>query len=231
MGIATFAGVVRGVTGFGGSLVMTPPLAVLFAPRIAIAVVLMLEAFAVAPMMRDAVRQANFRLMTPLSLAAFVTIPIGGLALAHADPDVLRRAIATIVIVFALLLLAGARYRGSHAMPMTLAIGGLSGVLLGATGISGPPVVLYLVSGSDPYNVTRANLMLYVVIVSIAGLIMLASRALLDASALGMALVLAPFFFGGVIVGSHVFKRVSERRFRQLTLLLLVVVSIGIVLA
>ena len=114
---------------------------------------------------------------------------------------------------------------------MTLAMGGLSGALLGATGISGPPVVLYLMSGPDPRNVTRANLTLYVVIVSIAGLVMLAARALLDPSAPVMALLLAPFFFGGVIVGSHLFKRVSERRFRQLTLLLLVVVSIGIVLA
>lgn len=231
MAIAACAGVVRGVTGFGGSMVMTPPLALLFAPRVAIAIVLMLEAFAVAPMMRDAVKTANFRLMVPLALAAFVTIPIGGLALAHLEVDVLRRAIATIVIVFALLLLTGARYRGSHALPASLAVGGLSGALLGATGISGPPVVLYLLSGPDARHVTRANLTLFVVLVSIAALVMLATRGLFERSAVTLALVLAPFFFAGVIVGGHVFKHVSERRFRQLTLLLLVVVSVGIVLA
>ena len=45
MAIAAVAGVVRGVTGFGGSMVMTPPLALLFGPRAAIAAVLLLAAF------------------------------------------------------------------------------------------------------------------------------------------------------------------------------------------
>ncbi len=48
MAIAALAGIVRGVTGFGGSMVMTPPLALLFGPRAAIAAVLLLEAFALS---------------------------------------------------------------------------------------------------------------------------------------------------------------------------------------
>src|SRR6185312_7643632 len=96
MAIAAVAGVIRGVTGFGGSMVMTPPLALLFGPRAAIAVVLLLEAFAAAPMIPDAARKANWRLMVPLSLSAFVAIPLGGYALAHANPELLRRFIAAV---------------------------------------------------------------------------------------------------------------------------------------
>ena len=231
MAIAVVAGVVRGVTGFGGSMVMTPPLALLVGPRMAIPVVLLLEAFAAAPMMRDAVRTANWRLMVPLSIAAFVTIPLGGVVLAHANQDALRRTIAAIVIVFALLLLIGVRYKGPHGIRSTLALGGLSGALLGSTGISGPPVILYLLSGPDPVSVTRANLTLYIVIVSIAALVMLGARGLLDTTGFVTALMLAPLFFGGVIVGGRVFAHVSERRFRQFTLVLLMAVSLGIMLA
>ena len=94
MVIAGLAGVIRGITGFGGAMVLTPPLALLLGLRLAIPVVLLLEAFAGAPMMRDAARRATWRTLTPITLAALVTIPLGGYVLVHADQDLLRRAIA-----------------------------------------------------------------------------------------------------------------------------------------
>lgn len=103
--------------------------------------------------------------------------------------------------------------------------------MLGATGIGGPPVILYLMSGPDPVPVTRANLTLYVVLLSVAGLIMLASRGLLNESSITTTLPLAPPFFIGVLLGGRLFARFSDQRFRQFTLVLLLVVSVGILLA
>jgi hypothetical protein len=141
MAIACLAGVIRGITGFGGAMVLTPPLALLLGPQLAVPVVLLVEAFAGAPMLRDAARLATWRTLTPIGLAACVTIPLGGYVLVHADQDALRRAIAAVVAIFALLLLRGARYTGAHGVPSSLAVGALSGTLLGATGIGGPPVI------------------------------------------------------------------------------------------
>ena len=231
MAIAAVAGMIRGITGFGGSMVMTPPLALLFGPQRAITVVLLLEAFAAAPMMRDAVRKATWPLMVPLSIAACVTIPLGGYVLVHADQDVLRRVIAAVVVVFALVLLKGARYAGERGLASSVAFGGFSGMMLGATGIGGPPVILYLLSGPDPLDITRANLTLYVALMSMAGLVMLASRGLLNQGGVVTMLLLAPLFFVGVIAGGRLFQRFSDHRFRQFTLLFLLVVSGGIFLA
>jgi uncharacterized membrane protein YfcA len=231
MAIAALAGVIRGITGFGGAMVLTPPLALLLGPQLAIPVVLLVEAFAGAPMMRDAARHATWRTLAPISLAACVTIPLGGYVLVHADQDVLRRAIAAIVGVFALLLLKGARYTGAHGLPSSLALGALSGTLLGATGIGGPPVILYLLSGPDPVHVTRANLTLYVALISVAGLTMLATRGLLDATALMSTLFLAPLYLIGVLLGGRLFARFSDKRFRQFTLVLLLAVSTFIMVA
>ena len=231
MAIAGAAGVIRGITGFGGSMVMTPPLALLFGPQVAVPVVLLLEAFAGAPMMRDALGKASWRLLAPIGLAACITVPLGVYVLVHADQEMLRRAIAAIVFVFALLLLKGARYTGAHGLPSSVALGALSGTMLGATGIGGPPVILYLLSGPDPVPVTRANLTLYVVLLSVAGLIMLAGRGLLNATSIATTLPLAPPFFIGVLLGGRLFARFSDQRFRQFTLVLLIVVSVGILLA
>ena len=231
MAIASLAGIIRGITGFGGSMVMTPPLALLFGPQLAVATVLLLEAFAGAPMMLDAARKATWRVLAPIALAAFVTVPLGGYVLAHADQDLLRRGIAAIVFIFALLLLKGSRYTGARGLPSSLALGAVSGTMLGATGIGGPPVILYLLSGPDSMHVTRANLTLYVTLISVAGLTMLASRGILNTASFTMSLLLAAPFFIGVLVGSRLFARFNDVRFRQFTLVLLLAVSIGILLA
>lgn len=231
MAIACLAGVIRGITGFGGAMVLMPPLALLLGPQLAVPVVLLVEAFAGAPMLRDAARLATWRTLMPIALAACVTVPLGGYVLVHADQDVLRRMIAAVVAVFSLLLLRGARYTGAHGVPSSLAVGAVSGTLLGATGIGGPPVILYLLSGPDPVQVTRANLTLYVALISVAGLAMLTTRGILGATALMSTLLLAPLYLIGVVAGSRLFARFSDRRFRQFTLVLLLAVSTFILLA
>jgi uncharacterized membrane protein YfcA len=47
--VAVVAGVVRGITGFGGAMVMAPPLVLLLGPKLAVPVVLLLESLAAAP--------------------------------------------------------------------------------------------------------------------------------------------------------------------------------------
>jgi uncharacterized membrane protein YfcA len=231
MAVAGLAGVIRGITGFGGAMVLTPPLALLLGPRLAIPVVLLLEAFAGAPMMRDAAGRATWRTLAPITLAAFVTIPFGGYVLVHADQDLLRRAIAAIVVFFALLLLKGYRYAGPRGLGSSVSAGAVGGTLIGAAGIGGPPVILYLLSGPDPIQVTRANLTLYVAFSSVAALAMLAIRGLLDATALASMLLLAPLYFVGVLLGGKLFVRFSDKRFRQFTLVLLLAVSTLIMFA
>lgn len=231
MAVAAVSGIIRGITGFGGAMVMTPPLALIFGPKLAVPVVLLLETFAAAPMLRDAARAARWRVIAPISAAACVTIPLGGYLLVTAEPDMLRRAIAVTVIAFSLLLLKGVRYSGPQRMSTSVALGGVSGIMLGATSIGAPPVILYLLSGPAAVQVTRANLTLYVVVISAAGLMMLWSRGVLDGAATVSALLLAPFFYSGVVAGTHFFTRFSEQRFRQFTLLLMTIVSIGVLLA
>jgi uncharacterized membrane protein YfcA len=229
--IAAVAGVIRGITGFGGAMVMTPPLAFLFGPWLTVPVVLLLESLVAAPMLAQTRRLVRWRVIGPICAAACVTVPLGGHVLVSTDPQVLRRAIAAIVIAFSLLLLRGWRYPGSQRLGTSVGLGAVSGAMLGATSIGAPPVILYLLSGPDPVDTTRANLTLYVVVISLAGLIMLWARGVLDPPAAWAALVLAPGYYGGLLIGVRLYPYFSDTRFRQFTLLLLVAVSTGILLA
>jgi hypothetical protein len=225
LGIAAAGGVVRGVTGFGGAMVMTPALSLILGPLHAVMSVLMLEAFAAAPMLPAAARIANWRTLMPICVAACFTVPFGSYLLVTAEPDLLRRCIAATVIAFSLLLLTGFRYRGRKRVGASVAAGGISGALLGATGIGGPPVILYLMSSPDPVNATRANLTLYVTFISVVALGMLWARGFLGADSVFTALMLALPFYGGVWLGERLFGRISEPMFRRWTLIFLVVIS------
>ncbi len=229
--IALAGGLVRGTTGFGAAMVMTPPLALLLGPRLAVPVTLLLETFAAAPMLPAAVVLARWRAIAPISIAAVLAVPLGAYLLAGADPLTLRRLIALTVIVFCVALLSGRRYEGAQRLPTSLALGALSGTMLGATSIGAPPVILYLLSGPDCVAVTRANLTLYVVVISAAGLAMLAVAGVLDSATIRVAAELTLPFVGGVWAGSRLFSRFSDQRFRQLTMVFMFLVSVGVLVA
>jgi uncharacterized membrane protein YfcA len=91
-------------------------------------------------------------------------------------------------------------------------------------------VILYLLAGSDPPGVTRANLTLFVTIISLAALAMMAWRGMLDASNAMTALQLGPIYFGSVWLGARLYGRVEPSAMRRWTLIFLLVVS-GAVIA
>jgi uncharacterized protein len=229
--IAGLAGVVRGITGFGGAMVMSPPLALLLGPRLTIPVVLVLESVVATPMLVQTWSQVRWRTIAPILLAACATVPLGTLILVGTDPSLIRRAIAVSVIVFALALLRGWRHAGRLRIAASLGLGALSGTMLGATSVGAPPVILYLLSGPDRIETTRANLTLYVTLTSLAAIVMLWHEALLDARAGLASLWLAPTYYGGLAAGVRMFPRFSDTRFRQLTLLTLIAVSVGLLVA
>lgn len=229
--IAAIAGLVRGITGFGGAMVMSPPMALLLGPLAAVPVVLLLESVAATPMWVQARKLVRWRVIGPILAMACVTVPVGTWILVSIDPQVMRRVIAAVVVVFSLVLLTGIRYSGAQRLPTALGLGALSGTMVGATSMGGPPVILYLLAGPDPVEVTRANLTYFVGGISFAGVAMLAIAGVLGTGGLLLAALLAPGYYGGVVLGTRVFARLNDTRFRQFTLAFMLVVAAGILVA
>jgi uncharacterized membrane protein YfcA len=229
--IAVAAGAVRGITGFGGAMVMTPPLAWLHGPAFAVPIALLLESVVASPMLLQTRREVRWRVIGPILSTACAAAPLGAWVLVVADADTLRRAIAAIVVVFGLLLLRGWRYAGHPRLATSLAVGALSGTMAGATSVGGPPVILYLLSGPDRIATTRANLTLYVAATSLVGMAALWAAGVFTAQTAIAGLLLAPGYYVGLIAGGRLFARFSDTRFRQFTLVLLIAVSAGILIA
>jgi uncharacterized protein len=229
--IAAIAGVIRGITGFGGALLMAPPFALILGAKLTVPVVLLLEGLVALPMTVQNRALVRWPVMMPMTLAALAAAPFGTYLLVSADPLTLRRAIAATVIVFSMLMLGGWRYAGRQRTATGASLGALSGAMASATGIGGPPVILYLLAGPDPIQNTRANLTFFICAVAIGGLAMMALAGAFDARALWITAAATPGYYLGIVAGSRLFSRFDDTRFRQLTLALMLVVSIGILLA
>ncbi len=224
--IVIVAGLVRGTTGFGGAMLMTPVLSVLYPPVNAVAIALLLETAAALVMFPDALPKVRWRTLLYLTLPAVVTVPIGGYLLLTLDPGVARKIISGVVILFSSMLLFGFRYGGTPRVATSLALGSVVGVLLGATSVGAPPVILYLLSGPDPIAVTRANLTVFVTAISVIGLTMLAAAGAISGALATTAVLLTIPFLVSTWFGAKLFGRLSDTAVRRFALGLMLTVGV-----
>jgi uncharacterized membrane protein YfcA len=216
--VVTFAGLIRGITGFGGAMLMAPSLSLLIGAVPTVVIALTLETAAALVMFSDARRKINKRVLFYLILPACFTVPIGGYFLVTLDPLIARKIISGVVVVFSLMLLSGFRYSGPHRPSTSLLLGSIVGVLLGATSVGAPPVILYLLSGPDSQAVTRANLTVFVTAISAIGLVMLLVAGAYTTQLTVSALLLCMPYVAATCLGGTLFARMSDRGVRRLAL-------------
>lgn len=216
--VAFAAGFVRGFSGFGLALVASPPMAILYGPAEAVVLVLSLDFCAALQLLPGAVRRARWREMAPMGLAAWVGLPLGAWILLSVEAEIMQRVIAATVCLCGLVLLAGWRYAGRPRMWMTLATGASSGVLTGAVGAGGPPVIFYLLSGPDSAATSRDNIIAYFLLLDIAAVTLLFAMGAGDGRTLLLMALLVPPMVIGVWLGGRLFRHTPDRLFRRLAL-------------
>lgn len=224
--IVILGGLMRGITGFGGAMLMAAPLSMLIGPIPTVVTALILETAAALVMFPDALPKINKRILLYLTVPACFTVPVGGYLLITLDPLIARKVIAGVVTIFSLALLAGLRYSGSPRPVTSVILGSIVGVLLGATSVGAPPVILYLLSGPDPQVVTRANLTVFVTSISVIGLVMLVTAGAITGKLLLGAILLCVPFLAATWLGGTVFAKMSDLGVRRLALCFMLVVGV-----
>lgn len=227
LGITAVAGLMRGYSGFGTAVLLAPAYSVLWGPRVGIPVMLLMELVVSLQLVPRAIKEANHRVILPIGLAACLATPLGAFILLTAEQDLLRRFIGGLVLVFGLLMMSGWRYHGSRPLPLNLLIGSLAGLLKGATGMSGPPVILYLLAGPEAARQHRANLILFFGTIAIISVIPPAIGGLMGWAVLAKALLLLPVMMLCVPAGARLFRILPERWYKRIALVFLV--STGVI--
>ena len=169
---AVFGGFIRRLSGFGGALIMTPLLMWVFPIPFLIPIVMCSEVFGGALLSRQwKVHQEDRPRLWLMLIFSAVSLPLG-IWLGRFIPLVtLKTATSAVILFFAAYLLFKPHVRLNSSSTLDGLAGGLSGLLLGACGIGGPPVALYLNSTNQAFDRTRSLLSHFVSGISIFAII------------------------------------------------------------
>ncbi len=140
-----FATLVRSTFGFGEALVAVPLLALMIPIGTAAPVAVLLSITVAAVVIAQDWRKIHVRSTGCLLGPTFVGIPLGIALLTSAHEHLVKAALALVIVAFSGYFLIGTRppELRSDSMAWLLGCGFLAGVLGGAYGINGPPLVIY----------------------------------------------------------------------------------------
>ena len=215
------AGVLRGFSGFGAGMILVPSLSLLYNPMVAVVSVVLLETIPAIQLLPNVISKCHWRSVIPMSLASTVAIPMGSLILVNADVDVMRISISILVLLCVFILAIGWHYKGGYTVKASTMTGVASGLISGATSLGGLPVILYYLSGSQETKVTRASIVVFLVITVFVSLVTYIAHGIITSEILLRTALLAPFFIIAIWIGGSLFGKASEELFRMVTLSLL----------
>ena len=226
--IALFAGAVRGFTGFGGPAIMIVVLTQFYSPASVLAMVMMIDFVSNVRLVPTSFRDISWRTAGPLTAASVAAIPIGLYALLAVDPMVMKRVIAAVVALSALALLAGWRYRRPATVAALIVVGGLAGMVLGATYIALVAMV-FLYAGPEPATTNRANGIFWAFVTGTVMIGVLCVTGDIVWADMWRAAMLGVVYLFAANFGIWVFRGVDEQVFRRFVVWLLIGLSaIGI---
>lgn len=225
--VASVAGFMRGFVGVGSGMLMAPIFAIIFGPIDTVAIIIMMD-LAVTIQLLPSVRQnIEWPVIIPMGIAALLFMPLGRWFLINVDADLMTHGIAWVVLVFVILLLIGWKYDGKKRLGTTLLVGAISGIMIAATSLGNPPVILYLLSSRTDHAVTnRANFTGYFAITLVALFCLMLATNMINGSAVRSALMFLPLFMLSAWMGARYFKNSSEKTYRGVAFALLFGVAV-----
>ncbi len=166
--LATF---IRSAFGFGEALVAVPLLALIMPVEVAAPVAVLVSITVAGIVVAQDWRHIHFRSASWLVLATLVGTPLGLLLLVAAKEQIVKAILAIVIVAFSTFSLLGRRRAALENDRLAWGFGFAAGILGGAYGMNGPPLVVYgTLRGWSPQHF-RATLQGYFLPSSFAGMI------------------------------------------------------------
>ncbi len=214
IGVTVVAGIVYGFAGFGAALITVPLIAAIYTPADAVGIFSLTALASLVTVVPRAWREGDRVAAGQLLASASASLPLGVFVLRAAPPDALRWAICVLVFGTLAALAAGWRRRGADTRRTRLGVGVATGLVGGATGLTGPVVVLFQLSGRDGAGRIRANIVLFLSLFSILMLPFLVLSGVLGWLQATIGIILLPVYALATAAGQAMFRPAAERFYR-----------------
>jgi uncharacterized membrane protein YfcA len=219
--VILFACFVLGLAGFGIALVAMAFLPYVMSPVTAIVLLtlyaLVFSLVALVPLRAD----VTPRVLGDLVLGSLAGTPLGVWLLASLPVSGLNRLIGLLLVVVVVLELRGVLPQRLPGRGWGLGAGFLSGLLGGATGTPGPPVVMYATTQGWSARTQKGNVMAFFVVNQAATLVAFWWAGLLTPEVLRLSVAYALPAVAGLLAGMALFTRIDPVAFRRVVFALL----------
>lgn len=222
--VATF---LRSALGFGEALFAVPLLALFIPLRVAAPLAVLVSITIAAVVVVQDWRKIQLRSAAWLTFATFLGIPAGLLLLTSSHQRIVKGTLALVILAFAAYSLVGRRppELQSDKRGWLLGCGFMAGVLGGAYGMNGPPLVIY--GGMRRWSPEhfRATLQGYFLPASLAGLAGYWVAGLWVPAVTRYYLISLPVMIPAIFLGREINRRLRGEAFLKIAYLVLLVVA------
>jgi uncharacterized protein len=220
------AAIVRGFSGFGFSLLAITAISLILPVAQIVPSIFLLEIAASLNLIPSIWREIHWGSLRWLMVGYVVGLPAGGYALIHAPEAPAQIVLGIFVIGTAILMLRGFHLARTPGTGASTGTGVASGVLNGAFGIGGPPVVLFYFSTPGAAAIGRASVIAFFLFTDALGILFFASQGIVTRQSFVQSLVWLPALLIGVWLGAHGFRRMDQAAFRRWVLIILIALAL-----
>jgi uncharacterized membrane protein YfcA len=209
------ATIFRSAFGFGESLVAVPLLAWWLPLNVAVPLSVLVSVTIAGVVVVQDWKKIHFRSAGGLILYTLIGIPLGLLLLTSVDERLVKIVLGVVVIVFSIYLLVGKQLKElkTDNRAWLFGCGLLAGILGGAYGINGPPLVIYGAKRRWSAQHFRATLQGYFLVASMVGVIGYWFTGLLVPAVIHYYLYSLPVLLPAVFIGRVINHRLHGESF------------------
>jgi uncharacterized protein len=224
------ATLLRSALGFGEALIAVPLLAFVLPVKVAAPIAVLISITVAAVVVAQDWRHVHLRSAVRLVLSTLIGIPLGLLLLRSVSEPVVKGFLGALVAGFAV---SAIRSRSSYELTddrLAWLFGVCAGVLGGAYGMNGPPLVVYGALRRWSPERFRATLQGYFLPASVIGMIGYWAAGLWTPSVSRYYLLSLPTALLAIVLGRAINRRFDARRFFVYVHAGLIVTGAGLVL-
>lgn len=228
---ALAGGFVSGLAGFGTGLTALGIWLHVMAPPLAASLVVVCSVVSQVQTLPMIWRFIKPKRVAPFIIGGLAGVPIGTALVLYLDPSWFRFGIGTILVVFSIVMMRGRARRpimwGGRIADACVGLGG--GILGGLAGLSGPLPTMWATLRAWGKDDRRSVFQAFNLTILVAALVSHAASGMLTSELGRVALLAIPGTLVGAWLGAYCYRRLSDKRFDVIVLLLLGASGAGLI--
>ena len=224
--VSFFAAIVKGSTGFGFGLLAIPVLALMLDVKLVIAMAVPLQLIIDVLILSSVWRHLDLQRVLPIVVAGALGVPLGIMVILNVSSEMLRPLVFSAVVLSSLIMITGYTLPIARERLAGAATGLTGGILYASMGISGPPMVLFMLNQQWSREVFRSTLSIASVCLETLTVVSFLASGVITTTSLGLDLLLLPVVLVSFYFSLKLLARINPIAFRKLAVYLVLVSGI-----